>query len=152
MKVKRIGFVSAQPKPEHEPETPRQTEAQEPTWTRAEMALLRRAGRSRWNVPEEVRCAAVYQLARMMSDGTADDRARVGAAKTLALLDRIDQTDERQDLQKMKVEFTFRRPDEVRAVSPEIARATIHAALAKVAELEGTPLEEFEEGPPCRSQ
>jgi hypothetical protein len=125
---------------------------QDQKWSRADIALLRRAGRSRWNVPEEVRSEAVYQLARLMCDPASDDRARVGATKTLALLDRIDQTDERQDLQKMKVEFTFRRPDEIRAVSPEIASAAIHAALAKVAELEGTPLEEFEEGPPCRSQ
>ena len=53
-----------------------------PRWTRAELALLRRAGRQRWSVPDAVKTEAIYQLTRLMTAPQTSERARLSAART----------------------------------------------------------------------
>jgi hypothetical protein len=100
---------------------------------------LRQAGRGRWAVPDAVKAEALYQLAHLVSAPTTADRDRLGAARTLALLDRIDQADERQALERTRIEvrISATRGALERGLDPAIAAAALAAASAALVEREG---------------
>jgi hypothetical protein len=56
---------------------------------------MRRPARARWDIPDEVKNETLYQLVRLLTAPRTSPRLRLGAAKVIALLDRIDQADER---------------------------------------------------------
>jgi hypothetical protein len=113
-------------------------DAEAPQWSRADLELLRQAGRQRWAVPDQVKAEALYQLARLVSSATTADRDRLGAARTLALLDRIDQADERQALERTRIEIRISATQGVleRGIDPAIAAAALAAASAALVERE----------------
>jgi hypothetical protein len=67
--------------------------------SRTDMALLRKAARERWGVPDPVKTEAIFQTAKILADPLSSDRDRIAAARTMALLDRIDQADDRLNRQ-----------------------------------------------------
>jgi hypothetical protein len=77
----------------------------EPLTSRSDLALARRARRERWGVPDDMKTAAL-ELARRFLE--SDDLGKGRAALAfLACVDRIDQADERLQLERDKLE----RPD-----------------------------------------
>lgn len=72
-------------------------------WGRADLALARRAARERWGVPDELKTEALFQAARILADPESERRDRLAAAKLLAALDRVDQLDDRLDLERSKL-------------------------------------------------
>jgi aminoglycoside phosphotransferase (APT) family kinase protein len=112
-----------------------------PRWSRADLALLRQAARGRWSVPDAVKGETLYQLTRLLTAPQTSERARLSAARTLATLDQIDQTDERQELERTRVEIlvTARRPDESEDLNIDAgaAAAALAAAWAYTAERGG---------------
>jgi hypothetical protein len=107
-----------------------------PQWSRADLERLRQAGRQRWAVPDAVKAEALSQLARLVSSATAADRDRLGAVRTLALLDRIDQADERQALERTRIEVRIHATQGAleRGIDPAIAAAALAAASAALVE------------------
>lgn len=60
------------------------------------MALIRHAASQRWPIPEDRRAAISSMLADMAVAG-AGERSRLGAARTLAAMDRLNQRQEQYD-------------------------------------------------------
>jgi hypothetical protein len=58
--------------------------------TNAEMALLRRASREKWGVPDRLRTQSLCRIDRLLCDPESSDRDVVAAIKTLAALDALD--------------------------------------------------------------
>jgi hypothetical protein len=118
-----------------------------PRWTRAEIALLRQAARGRWSIPDAVKEEAVYQLARILTAPETSDREKLSAARTLALLDRLDQAEERQELERTRVEVWIRRRRPYQDEAPiheGAAAAALRAAAEYMAALEGETLDSWE--------
>jgi hypothetical protein len=58
--------------------------------TNKEMALLRKAAREKWGVPNRLRTQSLCRIDRLLCDPESSDRDMVAAVKTLAALDALD--------------------------------------------------------------
>ena len=117
-----------------------------PRWTRAEISLWRQAARGRWGVPDAVKDEAVYQLARILSAPDASDREKLSAARTLALLDRLDQAEERHEIERARAEVWLRRNrpyEETLPINEGAVAAALRAASEYQLALEGETLESW---------
>lgn len=72
-----------------------------PPITREEMMLLRRAARQRWGIPDNVKTEVIARLYESLA--SPFERNRIMAARTLKELDRVDQQDERTDLDRRRL-------------------------------------------------
>ena len=59
-------------------------------YSRADFALLRRAARERWGVPDPLRTEALYQAAKALTDPEASHRDRIAVARFLLAADKSD--------------------------------------------------------------
>jgi hypothetical protein len=78
--------------------------------SRGDLATLRQAGRTNWNVPDLVRNETLYRLYAILTGPKASARARLGAAKCLAVLDRTDIESERLAFEKERAGLGDDRP------------------------------------------
>lgn len=70
--------------------------------TRTELRLRERAAVNRWDVPEPLRVEALYQLGLVLLHGSK--RAKLAAARVLAVLTRIDQADDKLQIERSKLD------------------------------------------------
>lgn len=77
--------------------------------SRSELALRRRAARERWGVPDELRTEAILTAQVFLRDGTA--RQKRAALSFLAAVDKIDQADERLQMEREKMQRPEPPPD-----------------------------------------
>lgn len=74
-------------------------------WSRADLALARRAARERWGVPDALRTEALYQAAKVLADVETSHRDKLAAMKLLLEADR-------QDLAEDKFSHDTRPPEQ----------------------------------------
>jgi hypothetical protein len=80
-------------------------------WSRSDFALLRRAVRGRWGVPDPLRTEALYQAARTLADPGSSYRLRLAASKLLLDADKHDLSEDKLDLERAKFEHATRPPE-----------------------------------------
>ena len=66
-------------------------------WSRADLALARRAARERWNVPDEIRTEVLWQAVKTLTDPEADHRDRIAVGKLLLAADKHDLAEDKHD-------------------------------------------------------
>jgi hypothetical protein len=94
---------------------------------RAEMALLRRARRERWGIPDVLKTEAILQCHHVLGHSECE-RTRVMAARTLAMFDRIDQADERLEFQRRKLALEGNSdPEPEGSIDPAAAERALRA-------------------------
>jgi hypothetical protein len=71
--------------------------------TRADLVLRGRAVRARWAVPPELIVETLFQVQEILADTSAEPRLKLAAGRLLATLVRVDQAEDRIDLEKAKV-------------------------------------------------
>lgn len=66
-------------------------------WSRADLALARRAARERWGVPDEMRTEALWQALRTLTDPEASHRERYAASSLILQADKHDLAEDKHD-------------------------------------------------------
>jgi hypothetical protein len=69
--------------------------------SRADLALARRAARERWGVPDTLKTEALLVAQEMLR--SIDDRKQSAALRFLATCDRVDQLDDKLQLERDKI-------------------------------------------------
>ena len=87
--------------------------------TRSEMALMRRAVRERWGIPDAMKSDMLVMVLAVLDSPSASTRDKLAAGRLLATIDRIDQADLRA---------AAAGPD-TRTVDPEVAARVLQALI-----------------------
>jgi hypothetical protein len=72
-------------------------------FSRSDLALMRRAARANWGVPDVLRTEALYQAAEILADDEADTREKIAAMRLLAVFDVADINAARLELARLKL-------------------------------------------------
>lgn len=99
----------------------------------SDLRLLRRAVRERWAIAEELRSSLPRWLGEIVSDDELDVRGRVGAAKVLVDMDKLNMDQEQVDAGGARVNVDITTggkpllPEAVKAMTPEQIEERIRA-------------------------
>lgn len=72
------------------PDSDRPPGGERATFTRSDFRLLRRAARSNWGVPDELKTEALFQAAKILAEAGGDERYKLAAMRFLDSADRTD--------------------------------------------------------------
>lgn len=101
------------------------SESDRPELSRSDMALRRRAAREKWGVPDDTKGRALEVAERWLE--STDPREVKAALHFLRAVDRIDQADERLELERRKLEAPA-PSGEARDAWAEIAAELLHGS------------------------
>ena len=76
------------------------------SFTRSDLALLRRAARENWGVPDRFKTEALYQVAKILAsdDPDLEPRVKLAAIRLLAMFDRGDLAAAKLELERSRLE------------------------------------------------
>ncbi len=66
--------------------------------SRSDLKLLETGCRNRWNIPDEIRDKAWAYIAKILNNPNASDRIILSALRTLAMLDKLNQAEQAQEV------------------------------------------------------
>lgn len=97
---------------------------QDKTYEKKDAAMVGRAIKQRWPIPEDLKAEVIAEARRMLTDQSADRRARAAAMKIVIESDKLNQADEHlaaknerldggkpTEAQKITVEYVNKLPE-----------------------------------------